>query len=116
MYKTPRIADFRDRITLLQVQWQVDDELNRKEVLVPVKTVWAAIEAKSSAFDGTQTGTRPEVVYKIFLRKIDVSFGYIQWKNKILSLKFPTYEVDNKYIYFEAVMIDGKEHILAGVS
>ena len=110
--KSVRIADFRDRITLLEIQWEIDSEMNRKEILVPKKTVWASITAKSSSFDNTQAGTRPEIIYDVVLRKINMDFGYVQYKGKICSLKAPKYDVDNKYTVFQMVEIDGNEHII----
>lgn len=112
--KAPKIAEFRDRITLCQVQWKIDDELNRKEVLVPVAERWASVTAKTSNINATQTGTRPEIVYSVVLRKTNVDFEYAIYKGTTCALKAPKYDVDNKYTYFEMTKLDSKEHAVIG--
>ena len=57
--KTPKIADFREKVVLLKASVTVDDELNRVETVAPVKECWAAVEVKSTSIENTPAGTRP---------------------------------------------------------
>lgn len=105
-----KIADFRDRVTLLASSATVDSELNRIETVAPVKTVWANVKVKNSVIDSTPAGTRPEIRYTITIRKQKLaSYDHVAYKGRVLKLTAPAYEVDNKYIVFEAVETVGKE-------
>ena len=110
--KTLKIADFRERILLSKIQWTTDKELNRIEKIVPVKEVWANIEVKSSNNEKTETGTRPEITYKVIIRKTNVDFSHIVWKGKHFLMTAPEYEIDHKYKYFEMVGIYGDKNII----
>ena len=103
MAKDITIGDLSERITLIGVTETVDDELNRIETLVDLATVWAFIEFKSSNFDKTATGERPEVRYKVTMRKNDINFLYIRWRGTVYNLDAPKHDVDRKYTVFEMV-------------
>lgn len=101
----PKISDFREKIVLLKAVTTTDSELNRIETLTPDKTVWAAVEARASEFDNTVAGTRPEIRYRITIRKQAVQCDYVQYREKTLRLFNPWYEINNKYIQIEAVAV-----------
>ena len=105
--RTPRVADFRDRIVLCRFATTVDSELNRIETIEPVRTTWACVTAKTSNVDPTSTGTRPEIQYEILIRKQAVTFDCIQWNGRTLRLTEPWYPIENKYILIRAVDIVG---------
>lgn len=109
-----KIADFRDRVTLLASSATVDSELNRIETVAPVKTVWANVKVKNSVTDSTPSGTRPEIRYTITIRKQKLaSYDHVAYKGRVLKLTAPAYEVDNKYIVFEAVETVGWKQCVA---
>lgn len=108
--KIPKISDFRNKITLLKTVTTTDAELNRIESLVPIKRIWAVVEAKASNVDITGAGIRPEIEYNITVRKQEIEtdyfvLNYIRFNGKTLRLTAPIYEVENKYIVMKAVEI-----------
>ena len=105
--KEPRIADFRDKITLCRLTSTVDSELNRTYNIVPVQTVWAVVTVKSSSVEETNAGFRPEITYSIVIRRQEIVCDCIMWNGKVLKLTKPVYPLDTKYIQIEAVEIDG---------
>lgn len=107
--KNPKIAEFRDKITLLKSVATVDDELNRIETMQKMKTVWAAAEVKSSLIETTPAGHRAVLRYTFTVRKQELDFDYLLFKGKILSLLSPYYEVGNKYIVIDAEETIGKK-------
>ena len=107
MANMPRIADFRDKITLCRLTSTVDSELNRVYSIVPVQEVWAVVTVKSSNVDETSAGFRPEITYSIIIRRQNVVCDCIRWNNKVLKLAKPIYPLDTKYIQIEAVEING---------
>lgn len=102
--KTPRIADFRHKITLLKATYTLDSELNRIETLKPIQTVWAVVEAKKSVDDLTSAGYRPEIEYEITIRNQTIECDYVKYNNKTLRLVSPWFPVGN-YISIKAVEI-----------
>lgn len=116
--KTPKIADFREKVVLLKASVTVDDELNRVETVAPVKECWAAVEVKSTSIENTPAGTRPEIKYLITLRKQRTrpDFDYVKFREKVLQLAVPWYEYENKYIIIEAVESVGKRCIITEFS
>ena len=111
--KAPRIADFREKITLCRLVPIVDDELNRSYDIKPVQTVWAVVDVKSSTVDETASGFRPETVYNIVIRRQEIVCDCIKWHNKVLKLTKPCYPLDTRYIQIEAVETNAfpSEHI-----
>ena len=105
--KAPKIVNFRDKITLCKIVSTVDSELNRVSQIVPVNTVWAVVEAKSSNVDDTDAGYRPEIHYEIIIRKQAITCDCIQWHGKSLQLTAPWYAIDEKYIMLKAVEVIG---------
>lgn len=104
MNKSPKISDFRDRITLCKFVATVDDELNRVYSIVPVREVWAVVAVKSANVVETTAGFRPELQYEIIIRNQVINgIDCIKWKDKILNLSKPNYHLNSKYIIFEAV-------------
>lgn len=103
--KTLKIAEFRDKISLQIATVTVDNELNRIESVRTVKTVWANVECRNSNIEDTEAGHKPQLKYKITIRKQTVDFEYIEYRGKRLIPTGPWYEVDNKYIVVEAVEI-----------
>lgn len=103
MAKSLSISDLQERITLLQAVTETDDELNRVETLRDVATVWANVEPKNSVYDTTATGERAEVRYKVTMRKNDIVFDYVRWRNVVYNLLVPKYDVERKYTVFEMV-------------
>ena len=106
MANVPRIADFRDRITLCRLTSTVDSELNRVYSIVPVQEVWAVVTVKSSNVDETAVGFRPEITYSIVIRRQAIVCDCIMWNGKVLKLSKPVYPLDTKYIQIEAVEIN----------
>lgn len=102
--KKLKIAELHDKITLCKVVNSIDSELNRVESIVPYKSVWANVEAKTAVDDNTITGTRPEVRYKITMRKQDADCEYIVYQGKQLLVTTPCYS-DILYTYCEATEI-----------
>lgn len=103
--KQLRIADFRDKVSLKIAVVTVDSELNRVETLRTAKVVWANVETRSSNIDDTEAGHRPQLVYRITMRKQDVDFEYLEYNGKLLIPNGPYYPVDNKYLVVEAVEV-----------
>lgn len=97
------ISKFRERITLAAAGVTVDEELNRIESIVLGKTVWAAVEVKSASLNAADAGLQPKILYRFYIRKQTVGqVDFIQYHGKTLRLSVPYYEIDNKYIVFEA--------------
>ena len=105
--KTPKIADFREKITLCKLVPNVDEELNRSYDIVPLKTVWAVVDVKSSNVEQVASGFRPETVYSIIIRRQTILCDCIKWQDKVLLLTKPCYPLDTKYIAIEAVETNG---------
>ena len=105
--KTPKIADFREKIKLCKLVPMVDDELNRTYNIVPVQEVWAVVDVKSSNVEQTASGFRPETTYSIIIRRQTILCDCIKWKDKVLQLTKPCYPLDTKYIAIEAVETNG---------
>lgn len=103
--KTPKIADFHDKITLCRAVSTVDNELNRIETVEPVQDVWARVEVRNSIVDGTTAGSRPEIRYTITIRQQSIVCDYIRYKGRLLRVTAPWYPVENKYIVIEATEI-----------
>lgn len=107
-----KLNEFRERITLYEITYKLDDALNRTEYLVPLKTVWAAVTAKSSKYTNTDIGERPEIIFDATIRKNDLHFGYIGWKGELYALLNPVYNKEYKYTCFQMVKNHGKKNIL----
>ena len=75
--KPIRVADFREKVTLLKAAVTVDSELNRTETLTPTKVVWASVEVRSSSIDDTSAGHKDVLKYRIYIRKQAISCDYI---------------------------------------
>ena len=101
--KLLNISELSERITLVGVVETLDAELNRIESLKDVATVWAKVEPKSSAYDGTPTGERAEVRYKVTIRKNPTEFTYIRWRGEVYNMLAPKYDVESRYTVFEMV-------------
>lgn len=99
------------RIVLYKVNYTADEELNRAEELVYLRSVWANVEVKNAVDTITQTGERPQIKYVFIIRyatDIIENVKKIGYKEKILEVSAPIYEVGNKYLVIEAVEIYGK--------
>lgn len=108
MAKNVTVNDLRERVQLLRIQWKTDEELNRKEYLLQVAEVFACVEVKNSANESTETGVRPMHRYKVTIRKNNLEFEYIKYKDCLYKLTAPAYDIDNKYTVFEVGGIYGK--------
>ena len=97
-----KIAEFREKITLLKSTTRTDAELNRIETIVPTKTVWASVEVRSSSIDNTEAGHKDQRKYKITIRKQTIDCDYVEYRGRRLTLTGPWYEAENKYIIIEA--------------
>lgn len=105
--KAPKIAEFREKITLCKFVSTVDSELNRVQTAVPVQQVWANVTAKSNV-DITVASNRPELHYQFIIRKQAITCDAIKYRGRLLVLTKPWYEVDNKYIVLEGSEIVGQ--------
>lgn len=103
-----KISEFREKVTLCKANLLIDDELNRIEHIVPIKSVWSSVHVKGSVVDNTVAGIKPEITYSIIIRNQHVDFDYVRYRGKLLKLTRPYYEVDVKYIQIEAVEVDDK--------
>ena len=104
--------DFNRRIVLYKVQYTTDDELNRIERLVFLRSVWAHVEVKNTNDVQTIAGEKPQVKYQFVVRFADDIINEVKkvgYKDKVLVVNNPIYEVDRKYIVIEAVETYGKE-------
>lgn len=106
MSKDYKIANFRDKVTLMRTIVTTDKELNRIESIVPIKEVWAVVEVKSAGVDATPAGEKPVIKYTVTLRAQDIAFNYpelnyLKYKGKLLRLSAPWYS-DVKYVTIEA--------------
>ena len=106
MARIVNFTAFNSRIQLLRIQWKLDEELNRKEYLLPVADVFACIEEKSTAEEGTNAGYKPVKRLHVTIRKNPVEFEYIKHKNKLYRLTAPIAEVNSAYDGFDAEGID----------
>lgn len=104
--------DFNRRIVLYKVQTTKDAELNRIERLVWLRSVWAHVEVKTTNDVQTIAGEKPQIKYQFVVRFADDIINEVKkigYKEKILAVNNPIYEVDRKYIIIEAVETYGKE-------
>ena len=101
--KPLNISELSERITLLGVVETTDAELNRIESLKEVATVWAKVETKNSVYDTTSTGERPEVRYKVTIRKTPIDFIYVRWRGTVYNMLTPKYDIESRYTVFEMV-------------
>lgn len=108
--KEPTISELRERITLCKITSTVDSELNRVESIVPVQTVWARAEVRSSNVDSTTAGTRPVLRYIFTIRSQSIECDCVQWHGKTLYLNGPWYSISPRYIVIEAVEIAGDRY------
>lgn len=100
--KRLKIASFRDKVSLKIAVLTVDSELNRTETLRTAKVVWANVEVRGSNIDDTTAGHKPQLKYKITMRKENMAFDYLEYNGKLLVPTGPHYIVDNMYIVVEA--------------
>ena len=105
--KAPKIAEFREKITLCRLVSTVDSELNRVETAETVQQVWANVTAKSNV-DTTVASTRPELHYQFIIRKQNIVCDAIKYRGRLLMLTEPWYEIGNKYIVLKAGEIVGQ--------
>ena len=99
------------RIVLYKVNYTADEEMNRAEELVYLRSVWANVEVKNAVDTVTQTGERPQIKYVFTIRyakDIIENVKKIGYKDKILEVSAPIYETGNKFITVEAVEHYGK--------
>ena len=101
MAKNVTVNDLRERVQLLRIQWKTDEELNRKEYLLPVAEVFAYIYEKSSGIENTNAGFKQVKRLQVAIRKNTVEFEYIKHKNNLYKLISPVLEA-NAFCNFEA--------------
>ena len=103
--------DLTRRIFLFKVQETLDEELNRLDRLVLLRSVWAHVEVKSTSDVQTIAGEKPQIKYQFVCRFADDIINEVKkvgYNGKILAINEPIYEVDRKYIVINAVETYGK--------
>lgn len=106
--KAYTVNDLRHRITLCKTISTFDDEHNLIRQIVPVRTVWACVEAKRANIEETMTGQKPTVTYLITIRKTDASdIQTAKYKGKTLEMRSPVYTDNMQFLQFEAVETNG---------